>query len=158
MVSKKVMTDLQAVRRECDFAAGVRRWQRESIKNRCSLKKLAEKLGCTVPRVKRALEAPRQRLRRASEKLVVVKELRKRYRKPQVRDSSVKLANDVGVTQIALRTVQTMRAPYRKRVMERKRQHRQANLVDPSQHDEISEQASRSQQEDLAFFVARARR
>ncbi|CUI14939.1 Hypothetical protein, putative [Bodo saltans] len=75
---------------------------------RCSLAKLASKLDCSVGRVRKALQKTTKKARVVTEKVKILRAVKRRCPKG---DNATKVAKDLRIKDLALRTVRTLRRP-----------------------------------------------
>lgn len=148
MVAKKGAAGLQKAKRDEKIALGAKKWQRESVHKRISLQKLALKLGCSVARVKKTLENPSKKARKAAEKVKVAAAL---HRRKVRKDSAARVHRELAVTTISTQSVQRMRAPIRKVQLEERAALKKARMVSPADHGRIGQLAMQQAQDDLVF-------
>jgi membrane-bound lytic murein transglycosylase B len=114
------------------IAEGVRAWQRNSIKKRMPLEKLAKKLAISLAQVKRVLNKPEKRLRRATERLDLrkaVKERAKKQMKQQIRrDTATKIIRDLKLKTLSVRAAQRERKPTRDKIQKWRRKMKDVNI------------------------------
>ncbi len=148
MVAEKCASRLQKAERDEKIALGAKKWLRESVAKRISLQKLALKLGCTVAKVKKALENPSEKARVAADKVKVAVALSQRNVR---KDSAARVHRELAITKISTRSVQRMRAPIREVLLEERVVLKRARMVSPMDHDRIGKMAMRQAEDALVF-------
>ncbi len=134
-MTKKVHVRLSDPEHARRLAEGVRRWQRNSIKQRCSIEKLAADLDSTVRQVKAVLKKPRTRLRRATERIAFRKAVKERAKKEMNldrklrRDNAAKIMRELKPSTISLRVAQMERKPTRAEVLKWRKALKDENAV-----------------------------
>ena len=89
-------------------------WKRRSLKNRCSLANLAKALGLTRAKTVGMVNLRPKQVVRTREKIKVIKEVSVRVGRPvRRRDTATKVASDLRISSMSVRTVQRLRRPYR---------------------------------------------
>lgn len=108
----------KALERKITAAAMVREWKRRSKGNRCSVAKLASDLGLTRRMTEGLIKLRPKQLDAVREKLKVVREVARRVRAPRrSRDTAPKVATDLKIKHVTVRSVRTLRRPYRAKVL-----------------------------------------
>lgn len=117
--------DLAAAERQKKFVEEVRKWTKKSVKMRCSLAKMASKLGCSVGRVRQALQKATKKGRVVAEKVKVLRAVKKRTPKG---DNASKVAKDLKIKDLALVTVRRLRQPAKQAHDEARRAAKEAHI------------------------------
>ena len=112
------LTDPALARR---VAIGVRAWQKRSKDTRVSVKILAEKLKISVSQAKRAINKPRERLRRADERILFRTVTKYRAVRRKIRkDTATKIVRELCLETVSPRTARRDRQPQREALLRRR--------------------------------------
>ncbi len=127
---KSGSADLIAAKRREKIVEAVRARQKNSKEKRISLRKLAEKLGCSLSAVRCASKKASKKVAVSVEKVKVVKALGTRT---PAKDTAAKLSKELGIKHIPGRSVRRMRETVRAAVRQDRHARRVANFLTPEQ-------------------------
>ena len=126
------MVSVDAARRAEKISEGVRKWQKTAVQKRCSQKKLAEKLGTTVSKLRPFLKSPCRQLRKAGERRMVLEKVASAR-------SAAQIYREVQPKSLAERSVRRLREPTRREIRATKKRLKLENRVTPEEHAQYSQ-------------------